>query len=108
MQKEVTFTVTRLDLPGAVETVAELCRLPPAQLYIIDFSLLDWIEPFGMLFFARQLRVFADQRKPAKCRALNHERHGYAAHMGFFQSFGLNFGNEPGEAAGNAQYLPIT
>lgn len=108
MQKEVTLTVTRLDLPGAVEAVAELHKLPPAQLYVFDFSSLDWVEPFGMLFFARQLRVFADQRKPAKCRAVNHARHSYAAHMGFFQSFGLGFGNEPGEAAGNSQYLPIT
>jgi hypothetical protein len=108
VQQDVTFQVTRLDLSGAIEAASELWKLPPAELYIFDFSHLDWVEPFGMLFFARQLRVFADQRKPARCRAMNHERHSYAAHMGFFQSFGLSFGNEPGEAAGNAQYLPIT
>ncbi|MBM0106499.1 hypothetical protein JM946_17355 [Steroidobacter sp. S1-65] len=108
MEQEITFQPVRLDMPGAIRAIAELSKLPPAQWYVIDFSRLEWIEPFGMLFFARQLRVFRDQRRPGRCRAINHERHGYAAHMGFFQSFGLNFGNEPGEAPGNTQYLPIT
>lgn len=104
----VTFTVNRLDLAGAIRCCAELRAVPIADMYLIDFADLEWVEPFGMLYFARQLRSFADKRKPSRCRAINHEKHGYAAHMGFFQSFGLGFGNEPGEALGSTQYLPIT
>ncbi len=105
---EVVLKVVRLDLQGAIEICRELWALPAAQRYVIDFAPLEWLEPFGMLLFARQLRTFADRRKPARFRAINHEGHGYAAHMGFFQSFGLNFGNHPGEAAGSMQYVPIT
>lgn len=105
---EVRFPVVRLDLQGALRAAIELSILPGADCYAIDFSPLEWIEPFGMLYFARQLRTFADRVKPARCRAIGHERHGYAAHMGFFQSFGLSFGNDPGQAAGNDRYIPIT
>jgi hypothetical protein len=105
---ELVLKVHRLDLNGAMKAARELALLPENQLYTIDFGPLEWIEPFGLLFFARQLRTFSDRRKPNKCRAINHHRHGYAAHMGFFQSFGLDFGNDPGEAPGNTRYVPIT
>lgn len=108
VDQEVVFRISRLDLWGAIEAAHALWALPLAQVYVVDFAALDWVEPFGMLFFARQLRAFADKRKPARCRAINHERQGYAAHMGFFQSFGLSFGKAPGEAFGNMQYVPMT
>lgn len=108
LEHEEVLKVDRLDLDGAIESARALWALPLAQSYVIDFAALEWVEPFGMLFFARQLRAFADQHKPAKCRAVNHEGHGYAAHMGFFQSFGLSFGKNPGEAPGSTQYVPIT
>ncbi|QPZ92318.1 ATP-binding protein [Thioclava electrotropha] len=38
---------------------------------------------------------------------MNYEHHGYAANLGFFKSFGLNHGKEPGEAAGSSRYIPI-
>jgi hypothetical protein len=108
MRNAITFQVKRLDLEGAVSAARELWSLPLDGDYVIDFGSLKWLEPFGMLYFARQLRTFADQRKPSRCRAIHHEGHGYAAHMGFFQSFNLNFGNDVGVAAGNDAYLPIT
>jgi hypothetical protein len=105
---EVKFYVDRLDLEGALAASRKLWELPEHTSYLIDFSQLSWIEPFGMLYFARQLRAFVDARKPAKCRVAGHEKHGYAAHMGFFQSFGLNFGKDAGEAPGSTAYIPIT
>lgn len=106
--EEVVFQPSRLDLVGSIEAVRQLQALPHVQRYIVDFSNLKWVEPFGMLYFARQLRTFADERRPARCRAINHEKHGYAAHMGFFQSFGLSFGNSPGAANGSDRYIPMT
>lgn len=108
MNSEVIFPVGRLDLEGSLLATQKLEELPPFQSCVIDFSKLGWSEPFGMLYFARQLRTFADRRKPAKFRAINHERHGYLGHMGFFKTFGLPFGNTPGQAAGNDRYIPLT
>ncbi len=104
----VTFPVLSLDLDGAIAAGRGIWALPSGVDYIIDFGPLKWLEPFGMLYFARQLRAFADQRKPSRCQAVNHHSHGYASHMGFFQSFGLKFGNETGAAPGNTVYIPIT
>lgn len=108
VESEVCFPVRRLDLQGALEAGAALSALPRADCYVVDFDPLEWVEPFGMLYFARQLRAFADSVKPARCRAVHHEKHGYAAHMSFFQSFGLSFGNNVGQGAGNDRYIPIT
>ncbi|MFC0349101.1 hypothetical protein [Undibacterium danionis] len=102
------FYVECLDLDGALKAAKELRLLPEHSSYLIDFSKLSWFEPFGMLYFARQLRDFADSRKPATCQAVGHEKHGYAAYMGFFRTFGLEFGNEVGEAPGSSAYIPIT
>lgn len=108
MQRDLSFQVRRLDARGAVRHSLRLWDLPEAQLYSIDFSDLKWVEPFGMLLFASRLRTFAAARRPARFRALNYEHLGYAAHMGFFQSFGLCFGKDPGEAPGGTQYIPVT
>lgn len=108
MDAEVVVPVRRLDLEGACEINNRLWTLPPARVYTIDFGPLEWVEPFGMLLLSRQLRRFSDARQPSRCVARNHEKHGYAAHMGFFQSFGLRFGNEPGSAPGSIQYVPLT
>lgn len=37
-----------------------------------------------------------------------HENHSYAAHFGFFRSFGLQHGNAPEEAPGSSRYVPIS
>ena len=108
MTAEVSLSIGRLDVEGALSAVRQLYELPKSDFYVIDFARLSWIEPFGMLYFARQLRVFADGRKPGKCRAVNYERHGYAAFMGFFKAFGLAFGNTPGSMAGTDRYIPLT
>jgi hypothetical protein len=104
----VTFPVKSLDFEGAIEAARSLWTLPTGVDYMIDFGPLKWLEPFGMLYFARQLRTFANERKPSRCQAKNHQGHGYAAHMAFFQSFGLDFGKEAGAAPGNEAYIPIT
>ncbi len=60
-----------------------------------------------MVLLAMQLRRFRAKHSSSKCYAVNHNKHGYAAHMGFFKTFGLSHGNEPGEAAGSSTYIPI-
>ncbi len=95
----------------AVDFAESIMKLPPDEKYIFDFNELGWMDPFGMLFTSEALRCFMRKKSAeyeAKFSAKNFEKHGYYGHMGFFQCFGLNFGNKPGDAAGSEKYLPIT
>lgn len=98
----------RLDLVGTLKAASELRALPEVGRIRLDFSKLQFVEPFGMLFFASVLRQFRRSHAQVRFFADDYKSHPYAAHMGFFQAFGLDFGKSPGEALGSTQYVPIT
>lgn len=98
----------RLDLDGALSAAAALRTMPLMGSYRLNFSEIKFFEPFGMLFFATALRQFRRSNSKIRFVAEGYKQHSYAAHMGFFKAFGLDFGNDPGEALGSAQYVPIT
>lgn len=104
----VTSRIGRLDLRGALTCSADLDRLPEARHYVFDFKGMEWVEPFGMLYFASQLRQFKNKRTSSRFQAVGYETHGYPAHMGFFHAFGLSHGKDLGAAPGSLQYVPIT
>lgn len=104
---EARIGIMRLDLEGALKAVQSLRSLPSVAHVIVDFRDLEWVEPFGMLYFGLWLKRIREERKPTRFSAANYQQHGYPAHMGFFQILGLNFGNSPGEASGSNQYVPI-
>ncbi|WP_171237656.1 hypothetical protein [Ruegeria sp. HKCCA5763] len=85
----------------------ELQALEDADCYTFDFGRTRWFPPFSMLLLSSMLRRFKQSHEGARMRARNHENHEYAAHLGFFQSFGLGHGNRPGEAVGSDTYVPI-
>ena len=98
----------QFDLPSALEFCAQLTALPDHSEFEIDFSKVGLVEPFPMLLIASELRKL-NARTPEPqitCSGIKHMT--YAAHMGFFQCFGLSHGNAPGQAKGSASYLPIT
>lgn len=78
--------------------------------YHFNFCRLKHTCPFGLLLTAATIGDFVMEVKKngASVFAANYDNLSYQAHMGFFKSFGLNFGNEPGEAKGSPNYLPIT
>lgn len=95
----------------------------PARHTVFDLAKVGHAPPFGMLFTAACIRrykrtVFRLHYPPSDPRALLlgvptcecvcNRRNYYLAHMGFWRSIGEDFGNHPGEAAGNTRYLPIT
>lgn len=82
--------------------------LPIEEIYEFDFGEARWFPPFSMLLLSVLLKQFRDLRPNARCRANNYQNHTYAAHFGFFRSFGLQHGNEPGQASGSGSYIPIT
>lgn len=104
----------RIPLPKSLEPTSiaafalELHDMPIAEEYMFDFGNVRRFPPFSMLFLASIFRSFRDARPEARRRAMNYEKHEYAAHLGFFQSFGLDHGKSPGAASGSNRYIPIT
>lgn len=85
-----------------------LWALEQAEEIIFDFGRMGRVEPFTMTLLASELKRFRASRPQTRFRSENHRDNTYPAHMGFFQAFGLAHGNRPGEAPGNANYLPLT
>ena len=91
----------------------ELSAIHKTDAYLFDFQNVGHVEPFGMLFLAALIRQFARGRRQVQGRdceikAENFKDKTYASWMGFFKSFGLDHGNEPGEAPGSDAYIPLT
>jgi hypothetical protein len=97
----------RLTSDSLAKFSCDLNYIEQVDEYIFDFGEERWFPPFSMLFLSMVLREFRQKFVGSSFSARNHEHHGYAAHFGFFQSFGLGFGNHPGEADGSMNYLPI-
>jgi hypothetical protein len=78
--------------------------------YVVDLSAVGHVEPFGMLVCSSILRTFVRKQKErgSTFTAVGHTENSYAAHMGFYQAFGLDYGKKPGEARGGQNYLPIS
>lgn len=102
---------SRLDTGTAIGFIGKLHALPKSLEYIFDFASLNWVEPFALLYVSYHLANFYADTPEVSLKVLNYDinnAHSYAAHMGFFQSFGLNFGKSPGQAKGSPYYIPIT
>lgn len=85
----------------------ELHALAEADEFEFDFGPKRWFPPFSMVLLAMHLRRFRERHAESNCSVTNFDNHGYAAHMGFFKTFGLDHGNAPGEAPGSSTYVPI-
>lgn len=97
-----------LSLREVLNFCARLWALEEAEEIVFDFGRMGRVEPFTMTLLASELKRFRASRLQTRFRAENHRENTYPAHMGFFQAFGLDHGNRPGEAPGNANYLPLT
>jgi hypothetical protein len=73
-----------------------------------DFSGVQFATPGWMLLVGGVLKNLRERYPHRRRRAINHKHLTYAAHVGFFKYFGLDFGLAPAEAPGNLNYLPIT
>ena len=92
----------------------ELFAMPEDLEYVFDFEHeVIHAEPFGMLLGGCLFRRFKrerirDRTPQPRFLTCNFEKAPYAAHMGFFESFGVPIGNKPGQAPGSSRYIPIT
>lgn len=110
LQTKVKFITIPQDfsLSNAIDFCNQLWKLDDYKKYTFDFNSMGRIEPFTMAYVANEIKRFRKTKSDRIFTALNHERHTYAAHMGFFKAFGLQYGNEPGEASGSSTYIPLT
>lgn len=105
---EMTIQVPRyLIFERTIEFVSSFKHLSNQNKYVFDFENLKRIDPFSLLYLSSELRTFKLKNSESEFLAKNFQHCTYAAHMGFFQSFGLDFGKQPGEANNNNRYIPI-
>lgn len=100
----------RLNLDNALQFCNELWELEDASAYDFNFENLNFTEPFTMIYVANEIKRFSEEKKllGATFTAYGFDNKSYQAHMGFFKAFGLDYGNKPGQANGNENYIPIT
>ena len=104
-----TITVpNRLNLARALEFGARLNQLPGGVDYNFDFSKLRFVGPLGLVYISSCIEDLCERCPDNEPNGEGFEQQSYAAHMGFFKIFDLDFGNSPGQAAGSNRYIPIT
>jgi hypothetical protein len=75
---------------------------------LIDFSMMQRVEPFTMVYVAKFIRDFNRRNKSTRVMCRGHKTKDYAANMGFFRAFGLKHGREPNCVDGNDRFVPFT
>ena len=75
---------------------------------VFDFAKTRTVEPFGMLVAASEIERCIASHPEARFTCRNFDHMTYAGHMGFFKSFGHDFGRQPGEAFGSRTHIPLT
>jgi len=107
MEKHYISVPEYLVFENTIHFINSFKLLNEQRLYVFDFKNLRRIDPFSILLLSSELEIFKKNNPESKFSAKNFEQCTYAAHMGFFQSFGLDFGKFPGEAKNNNRYIPL-
>ena len=105
------FEISKLTAPAALTFAHQLNSIDIREK--VEFSAnLKWVEPFGALLTSVAIRQLRNKYKDIPFNFLNYDTEAgdYAAHIGFFKSISdkIEIGNEPGEAKGSENYIPIT
>jgi hypothetical protein len=108
MQKTITITMpSSLELQTSLAFSTKMAGIEDAEEYVFDFKSTQNTEPFAMLLISSEIRRLIRNKPDAKVLCANFKHMNYAAHMGFFQAFGLDHGKAPGEAKGSPRYIPM-
>lgn len=100
-------------IPGSNDSFqsfsAELASLPYTGEVHFDFADVGFSTPGWMISIGAALRQFKLDRPDVNRRKVLNFRHlGYAAHSGFFQFFGMDFGRQVAAASSSERFIPIT
>jgi hypothetical protein len=66
------------------------------------------VEPFTIAYVSAEIKRYIDAHPETRVDFQGFEKVTYAALMGFFRAAGADYGNQPGQARGNANYIPLT
>lgn len=107
------FEISYLTAPAALHFAHQLNSTDIRGREKVEFSAsLKWVEPFGALLTSVAIKQLRNKYKDFPFNFQNHPDRAsdYAAHIGFFKSISdrIEIGNDPGEAKGNENYIPIT
>ncbi|WP_298165306.1 hypothetical protein [Novosphingobium sp.] len=87
---------------------ADLASINGVDEVHFDFGKVNFTTPGWMIAVSAALRQFCEEHPEIRRKALNHKKLTYAAHAGFFRSFGLKFGNEVSAAHTSDRFIPIS
>ena len=107
MNDEIIEVPQHLSFEKTIDFINSFASIRKESNYIFDFNKTKIIDPFSLLFVSQELEILKKNNFSSTFHARNFSHLTYPAHMGFFKSFGLDFGNEPGEAKGSDTYCPI-
>jgi hypothetical protein len=95
-------------MAAALTLARQFASTSSAASYDVDFSAVTFTQPFSMLYLSSLIRRLIQDRPEVSVSFSHYERLGYLAHMGFFKACGIEYGKDPGQAAGSPDYLPLT
>ncbi|MDQ8141070.1 hypothetical protein [Chryseobacterium sp. CFS15] len=107
LKEKIIIVPQHLYFEETIEFINSFTNIRDERSYIFDFGKTIRIDPFSLLYVSSELEIFKKNNPSSLFHARNFSHLTYPAHMGFFKSFGLNFGKEPGEAKGSNTYSPI-
>jgi hypothetical protein len=107
MKDQIIIVPQHLYFEETIDFVNSFVNIRSKNNYIFDFEKTSKIDPFSLLYISQELEIFKENNSTSKFHARNFNHLTYPAHMGFFKSFGLDYGKEPGEAKGSTTYSPI-
>lgn len=88
--------------------LSELANMKHDGELTLDFGGVNFTPPAWLVVMGGALRRLRREHPGLKCRAVNYKHMTYAAHVGFFDHFGLKFGLKQGEAKGSDTYVPMS
>lgn len=108
MNKDKIIQVPKhLYFEDTIEFVNKFANKRKERNYVFDFEKTIRIDPFSLLYVSQELEIFKKNNPTSTFHARKFSHLTYPAHMGFFKSFGLDYGKKPGEAKGSNTYSPI-
>ncbi|QAS76751.1 ATP-binding protein [Rhizobium acidisoli] len=86
----------------------DLKRYETSDELVVDFGGVRFVTPAWCVLVGGLLIQFRKSFPGVRGKAINFKHLGYAAHVGFFEYFGVTFGQKPDAAPGSETYAPIS
>ncbi len=102
-----------IDAKQAILIINEFSQIPEGETITLDFSRVEWLIPFSLLYLSNHIRILQEGRK-IKIDArfpdgnYRHSNLSYLDHMAFYRNCGFKFGNRVGHIKGTDTNIPIT